>query len=236
MNIEELFQTLSLGELSNLSMAQSGSGTIIEEKQATILKHANEALLRLYSKFVLKETSLILLQKHDVTMYQLLAKRALSYTPGTGEPSVTRYIIDTPEEPFQDDVIRILKVFNDCGVEKPLNAEDNPWSLFTPRTKTLQIPKPFQDQKLAVSYQAKHPKLNIDTPQQILEIPEVLEAALTAFIAANVFTDMGTQESLVRGQNLMLKYEVLCSEVEEKDTVAISNVMSATVFEKNGWR
>jgi hypothetical protein len=237
MNVTDLFQSLSLGELSNLSLSDGGSGTIIEAQQPKVIRHANEALLRLYGRFVLKEDDVLVQMYEHITIYELKRKFAETYVPPAGVAKQKwLYIKDLhTEKPFQDDVIRILKVFNSYGHEMPLNNEDERWSLFTPRTKTLQVPIPLRRQALSVSYQARHNRLSVDQLDAEIELPEILEGALTSYIASNVFTDMGGPENIQRGQVLMSKYEAICVEVEEKDVIGVTNSSSASVFEQRGF-
>lgn len=235
MNVSDLFQSLSFGELSNLSLSNNGDGTIIETQQPKVLRHANEALLRLYSRFVLKEDDVVIEMYEHITNYELKAKFAERFVPEQGTGEKHRYIKDRyTAEPFKDDVIRILKVFNSLGQEMVLNNETKRWSLFTPRPKTLQVPLPIRGQALSVNYQARHVKLTGSLNQEV-ELPDVLEGAFMSYIASNVFTDMGGPENLQRGQVLMAKYETICVEVEAKDVISVTNSSSASVFEQQGY-
>ena len=71
MNIEDLFTSLSYGELNNLSMSADGSGSIEESKQPQILLYANEGLLRLYGRFLLKENDVLIEMVEHITNYHL---------------------------------------------------------------------------------------------------------------------------------------------------------------------
>lgn len=51
MNVGDFFRNLSYGELSNLSMANSGDGTIRAEDQSRVIHYTNQALTRLYVRF-----------------------------------------------------------------------------------------------------------------------------------------------------------------------------------------
>jgi hypothetical protein len=237
MNVSQVFQTLSLGSLSNLSMSNSGSGTIIEEKQPTVVLHINEALLRLYSRFVLKESDVTIQMYPQITSYHLKAKFAQSYDPAEGEtPQPIRYIIDRfATEPFKDDVVRILKVFDTLGREHVLNNESSRFSLFTPRAKVLQVPRPIPGEALSISYQARHVPILPGDLEAEIEIPEVLEEAFYSYVAHKVFTNIGGDENILRGQNFLASYEASCVETETKDTIGVSNSPAISVFEQRGW-
>ena len=67
MKLPDLYRELSYGELSNLALGVEGSGAIAEEHQPRIVQFANEALLKLYSRFILKESTLIISAYEHIT-------------------------------------------------------------------------------------------------------------------------------------------------------------------------
>ena len=71
MLLEDLYQRLSYGELSNLSIAMEGTGSITEAGQPRIVTYANEALIRLYSTFILRSNSVMIALVDYITMYHL---------------------------------------------------------------------------------------------------------------------------------------------------------------------
>ena len=78
MNLSQYLTDLSYKELSNLSLADSGSGAIKPEKIPFVVSYVNEALLRLYSKFVLKERSLVLELRDYLSEYHLNSRHTVS--------------------------------------------------------------------------------------------------------------------------------------------------------------
>ena len=235
MNVQELFQQLSYGELSNLSMAQQVPGQISADQQAKVLMAVNDALMRLYSRFVLSEKNIIIELQTGVTNYHLLSRYAESaYIPG-GQIRYP-YIKDLTEEPFTEDVIRILSVFNNRGDELPLNDVNHPASLFTPQLNVLQVPCPVQGQAIAILYQAKPLKLVPEnyTAQQI-PIPDVLEEALKAYVGYKIFATINSQEATAKAADYLGIYENICAEVENKDLISNNTSMTNGRFEIRGW-
>ena len=99
----------------------------------------------------------------------------------------------------------------------------------------LQIPNAWNGQVLSLLYQASHPKLDPANPHSIIELPEVLHGALTAFIAHKVYSHMNTAESSAKAQEHMATFMGICTDVVEKDLVATSILQSNTLFHKRGW-
>lgn len=226
MNVEELFRRLSYGELSNLFLGSEGTGAIPEEKQPKIVQYLNEALLRLYSRFVLSEKNLVLRCSDHIINYRFSSAFALS-NPDR-KPFVTPYIQDKVDEPFLDDLIKVLSVHTIGGCQVPLNDNGDPCSLFTPQPAMLQIPKPVEGEVLAVIYQAKHPLIDYGNTDALVDIPPVLEHPLRAYIAHLAYTHMNGQENSAKAAEYLATYEMLCSEVIERDLVNSS--LSTTTY------
>lgn len=259
MELKELFTQLSYGELSNLAIANNGSGEIQEAAKPRIVNYANEALLRLYSRFVLKENDVIVKMLPGVTFYHLLTR----YAEQSADPAnleITPYILDLSREKFEEDVIKILSIYDNDGCLRPLN-DDNGWnSLYTPQHNTVQNPLPKVGEVLSIHYQAKHAKLIYDgavitnpgpttdgnggngnsvsiqgTPQTIF-LPDVLYGALTSYIAYKVFSHMGTPDSSAKAQEHMSMYEGICAEIIDRDLVNSSVAGTNVKFWERGFR
>ena len=233
MNVSDLFTKLSYGELSNISMAINGSGGIMEQDQPKIVNYANEALVRLYSKFNLRENDVLIEMVEHITNYHLLSRFAeTKYDPNV-EPYP--YIKDLPLEPFADDVIKILSVFDSCGNQLPLNDSECSYSVFTPQANVLQVPQPVTGVALSVHYQASHPTLSESRQDEEIQLPLVLEGALTSFIAYKVYSHMNTQEATAKAQEHFATYQSIVDSVIESDTASTSVSVSNSRFHKRGW-
>jgi hypothetical protein len=230
MNLQDLFKNLSYGVLSNLALSNDGAGTIREKDEGRVLLAINEALLRIYSRFNLREKTVFIAQQEGVTSYNLTRKYAV--TAGL----VPRpYILDLGEDPFEEDVIKILAVYNSVGWQMPLNDNEAPYSLFTPQATVLQIPNPNEQMAVAVLYQARHRVIEQGDMEAAIELPSVLEGALYAHVAYQVYDSIGTLESVARAQNHLMNYEQICVDLLASDSVQTSISTSNGVFEKRGW-
>ena len=233
MLVSELFTRLSYGPFSNLSLGMDGNGSIATDKKPQIVGHINEALLKLYSKFVLKENDLILEMSGGIRNYRMTSANAASNL--TPAPNSTLYIRDTTERPFRNDVIRILEVRDRYGLELPLNDIEHPCSVFTPQPDVLQVPSPMTGELLGVLYQARHPYIALDNYTAEIDIPSTLESALVSYIAYLTYTNMNTQESTAKAAEHMSVYLQTCEEIDQKDLVSNSYSQSNTRFSKRGW-
>jgi len=237
MKVIELFRQLSYGELSNLSISDSGSGSIIKDKQPQLIHYINDGLLALFTKFILSEKSLLVEQAAHITNYHMRRR----FTETSGSDVDWPYIKDLPNEPFEEDLIKILEVYRADGFKFPLNDTANPYSLFTPQPNILQVPYPAAGDELAVIYQAHHPKLDdrIDGPNnlvdQLIDIPVYLENALQLFVAGKVFSHMNGPENIMKGQEYQAGYEADCSLVDENDLANQTTSTSHQKLEQRGF-
>lgn len=235
MNVNNLFNDLALGELSNLSVTENN--TIVPQKRPQIVSLANEGLLALHSRFVLKEKDMIVEMREGVTNYHLLRRYAWSQFKEDSPPDRWNmpYIMDMIADPFQEDVIKILSVYNSFGQKMPLNDTEEPMSVFSPQSNLLQVPFPIPVQSLGIEYQAKHTLLDHCHCDEDILIPDVLWRALKAYIASKLCMHMNTQEMTAKGQEHAINYETICQEVVEKDLVNTSSSTTNSRFSKRGW-
>jgi len=237
MLLDDLYTELSYGELSNLALANNGNGTIVEENKPQIVNYANEALLRLYTRFTLKESELFLEMVEGVIYYKLEKKYAQSsYVEGEVDYP---YIRDNMMlAPFTGDVLKINMVIGSCCNELPLNDTGKCNSVFTPEKDVLQNPNITPGEVLNVIYQAKHNKLvynsNLSIGKTII-IPDTLLEAFKSYIAYKVFAAIGTQEMLGISQGHLVNYERICNEVLMTDTTNSSFTTTSCKFNNRGW-
>lgn len=235
MLLADLFKKLARNELKNLALAKSGD--ISAAEQPSTVDYLNEGLLRLFTRFVLKENDVMLELHEHVTFYHLLPRFASNYVhiPGADvEDEPIRYIIDTPGEPFNDEFLKVLTVFDSWGREIPLNDSEKHNSVFTPQTKLLQVPNPIYGKFLSVKYQQRHSEIHGKLDEEI-NCPDILLGALTAYIGYKTFSHMNSGDSNKKSQEFNATYETVCNEVVDRDLVNSSISQSNVRFHRGGW-
>jgi hypothetical protein len=234
MLVQDFFTNLANCELQNLSVAAGGA--IAPSAYPRFFKHTNDALLQLYSKFLLKENDFILQLYEHITNYRLIPEYSVNYTPlGTADNRPIRYIVDLPHEKFKDELIKVTQVFDHMGREIQLNDENEPFSVFTPQVKMLQVPNPMTGVYLNVKYQQRHPVLKGELSEYI-ELPDVLETALSSYVAYRVFSQMNSQDGVARSQDYQKLFDSTCDDVAVSEMFNLSISQTNARFEKGGWR
>jgi len=210
MNLQEIFDQLTYGELSQLSIGGGEAGVINKNNYKRIIPHINLALTALYKRFSLKENRISF---------------PLQYG-GYG------YNLDV------DDILKIERVLTDLDEELSLNDESDKYSCFTTSLTTLIVAKDIVDKaidlpdylkttSLTVVYRANHPKLSYNGrdlqlgdvedllfDEVIFELPDSHLEPLLLFIAARMMTPLGVgQFEGQAGNNYMKKYELACEQL-----------------------
>lgn len=233
MTLAEFFKSLSYGELRQLAMSNDGDGTIRQKDQGTVLHYTNEALMILKTRFdVDMKDVLIELRKH-ITFYHLRKQFAESQVDTSLEPYL--YIKDLHKEPFLEDVVQIRHVYDDRGKRLPIGDNHRIDSVFIPEPLILQVPHPSDGEILTVAYRAKHVPLLEGNLDQWIELPDPLHIALRSYVASKILGTIGTVDALQQAAVQAGNYEQVCRQLEEQDTLNVTQAYTNTRFILNGW-
>jgi len=234
MKLKQFLEELSWGELSNLHLGLDGVGAIDPAKVPLLVSIINDGLVQMYSQFMLKEGNVLVELKDNITYYVLDSK----YAESSYDPLVVAYpyIKDTVENPFKDDVLKILEVIDQDGTHYPINNHDHPNGVFiTDKLNVLQVPKPRDGVGLGIRYQAAHERLDADDLEGELSLPLPLRAALKYYIASHIYRNMNKEESLRTSSIYEAKYKELLASVTITDSLSVSEVRAADKFTTRGW-
>lgn len=222
MKLQEVFDQLSGGEFSQISIGGQDAGVINEANYQRVLNHINLGLTSLYTRFNLKERRLSIPLQAESDTYRLDV----------------------------DDILKIEKILVDSGEELELNHEGNVYSCFTPSLNTVRVPQiilvpdstvpeALHTDGITVVYRANHPKvalrfgyMNITT--KTIELPSSHLSALLYFVASRVHTPMSLDAASNAAMNWYGKYEAACVELEGKGVqVNVDNTNYR--LQRNGW-
>lgn len=237
MLLSTLFSQLSYGEISQLAIGGKGSGTIPEDKYGALISHINIGLTKLHTRFPLKEEEVFIQQYEHITEYKLHSDYALSNDEST---EAYKYIVDNPENPFKDDIIRIEQVYDEVGLEIDVNDSTSQHeSIFISSYDTIQILYPVAENAVSVIYRANHaliPLTTTDIESVEIDIPPSLEEALMSFVASRCHSVRSNQEAVSESSFYYAKYSALCREIEQKNLLNNSQNITNTRLEQNGWK
>lgn len=234
MKLSLIFERLTHDTLTQLSVGGTAQGAVNLPDYPKLIVLTNGALLDLYTRFSLMTRELTLQMQEGVSVYNLTSDFAESNT-GSLEP--IKYIIDaTTIHKFTDNIISIDAVFNELGVEVPLNNLNDENSVFTPSPTELQIPFTDPENMLSIIYKASPDIIdpasldpaNVDAP-----IPYHFLDAISAYVAWKLYTPMDTGETNT-GSIYRANYMAAIKLIDDTGAL-IKEVHTNQRFTDNGW-
>lgn len=241
MLLGEFFTGLSYGELNNLSMSSiDGPGTIQASEKPRLTFYTQQALTTLYTRFAHRVDYILLAQMEGIQRYAIRPVHAVTNAEvGNTEP---RFLIDTAEEPFEQNILKIISVtpFDDVGdIEDDdlvLNGGSDVSSIKTLTFDELYITTPVDGAQLLIEYQARHKPLDpaVDESDEIVLLP-VLERAMECLVAAKVFGAMNGVENYQKSQTLEAKAETIFQMVNSDDLLQATRTDDHDVFTDRGF-
>lgn len=222
MKLQEIFDQLTYGELSQLSLGGGEAGIISESDWPKLLASVNLGLDALHRRFLLKigKTSLALVENQS------------------------QYTLTEP------DLVKVEEVLTAQGYGIPLNDAHDPYSIHTITMKKLMVPlevvnrspdlpDTLKTDSLNITYRATHPKLVIGNgyfdPERVeVELPDSHLEALLYYVASRVHNPVGMTNEFHTGNNYAAKYELACQTLEQQN-IRIDQQASNDRLERNGW-
>lgn len=246
MKLIEIFNQLTYGELSQISIGGGAAGEITEDNYDKILIHINLGLTALFKRFNLKEEQLTIALQTGQYVYPITYAFCES---NTKSKEAVKYIKDASHK-FANDLFKIEHVYTSEGYEFLLNEHDEDLSLFTPSLNILRVPtiivdkdKDLPDQlktdTLQVYYRANHPIISTTLPGFSPETYEVdlpyshLEALLL-FVASRVNNPIGLNNEFNAGNTYAAKFEQECKRLEAYN-LEVDKPSQNTRLHRNGW-
>jgi hypothetical protein len=245
MTLQEVFDQLTYGELSQLNIGGAGLGIINESNYARVLSHVSLGLSSLYKRFNLKESRVLLELKPTISTYALNRNFAVS---NTRSRAAIKYLLDSTAVPFLDDLLKVEQVLTDLGYELPLNDKANPYSVLTPTATTLRVPLPIVQRSndlpeqlktdtLELVYRANHFKIEPEDvePELVqLELPDAYVEALLYFVASRVNNPIGLTNEFNAANNYAAQYEQACQRLELQNLQVDQGSESSKLYAR-GW-
>jgi len=247
MKLQEIFDQLGTGEFSQISLGGQLPGVINELNRAKVMNHINLGLTALYTRFTLKESRIKLNLQANVDTYPITSNFSVNSRRARAE---IRYLLDTPAQPFDDDILKIVRVETDDGVELDLNNHSNTLSVFTPTAAILRvpmgmvngdrsIPESLKTVNLLLSYRAAHRKIvegvgYFDPSRYEVELPDSHLEALLWFVASRAHNPIGMGQEFNAGNTYYAKYENACAQLEATG-MEVDQGSENYRLQRNGW-
>ena len=240
MRLQEIFESLAMGEFSQLSIGGQEQGVVNASNYPNVLNHVNLALTTIFTRFTLLEGRVVLALQDMRENYALTSEFAVN---GRSASDGVRYLLDTEDDPFKDDILKVERVLTEKGIELALNDKSNPQSVTTPSALKLRVPHTtkqcFKTDTLTLVYRANHPKIKFREgyfePARIeVQLPESHLMALLYFVASRVNNPIGMTNEFNAGNNYAVKFEQECQRLESEG-LEVDQGSGNDRLERGGW-
>ena len=241
MLIKDYLKLLGKTALRNTSAARFATASTLGNlpDYGAVTGMMQEALDRLYSRFILVEKHILVKMQQGRFDYPL--REGYSVNEHDASLVTVPYIIDTPQQKFTGDIIKILNVVTTERKIMPLNDQGRLDGVFTLQHDVLQNPTPVDGEILSIAYQAAPPNVAIepfDSAVPIIEfyLPSFLYPAMTAYVAYLFHNSISTPEAMAVAMNNLRMYEEICREAERMDLLNQSQSNTNVRFDQAGWK
>lgn len=246
MKLMEVFNQLTYGELSQISLGGAEQGEINLTNYDKVVAHINLGLTALYKRFPLKEGRLTVELQQGRLTYPLSTAYAVSNTASL-EP--VKYILDS-DTSFKGDIHKVEGVFTSIGYELGLNDQANPYAVMTPSAQVLSVPATIvangmdlpeylKTSTLSVVYRANHPIIDVnagafDPETYEVELPYSHLEPLLLYVASRVNNPIGMTNEFHAGNSYAAKYEQACQQLEQLN-LRVDQGSQYNRLESKGW-
>lgn len=232
MKVIDLLKLLSKTELTNLKFVDNTQQCgIREEDQELIILLLEEALDKLYSSFYLKEDSIYLEPIEGKVVYDITSEHLM-------EPDLQadydHYLWKPHGKPFNDDIIRIIRIIDSTGRELPLNNPEKSTSVYTPLYNRIELSELNSELELEIIYAAKHSKLSLEENTSI-DLPISLIPAIRAYVAYLVHSNMNTENAVQNAQKYLNQFNLIITENIQSDVAFVKTEDRTCKFTLGGW-
>lgn len=218
MNLRQLIDHLVQNNLYQFNMAKN-------EQFPAIINALNLELTQLYSRYPVLEKDVAFRRFPEISIYHLTRRYCRS---NDESKELYKYILDTKDNPFLGDVLKIENAYTESGQHIVLNDNNNPRAWFTPSFDTIQIPNTTDiDTRIAViGYKAKPEYIDPNTTdfEKDIYIPSYLEEPMIYGITMRVAERLPTQTGMQVVQMAQAKYKELCDNVDTLNLFHENNV------------
>ena len=252
MTLNDIFQHLTYGELSQVAQGGASNPVIYEgeapqmneSQRAQNTGHIELALTALYKRFLLRRKTVTVLLQPGQSVYILDQRFTVSSTTSS---ELIRYLSDA-NDPMDAEVMKIEEVhavgingLEPFDMPASLNDHTKPGSVLTTGMNILTVPDAFpcetQPTTLRVVYRSAHPKINTDNavyaPEvEPIELPSTHLQALLYYVASRVMNPVGMVEEFHSGNSYMAKYEAEAKRLEGEN-MQIEDVSDNPHWERN---
>lgn len=234
MRLNELLQDMALGELQGSPVVETGGYIVTPQHMPKVIQAINQALDYFFSMFPLKESQVIIEFIPEMYRYYIDGEFAMS-----NDSARYKYVMDSKENPFEDDLLKILEVRTLQGSQVYINDSFANLSVMVPEYNCIVPSKELRKyERVVVRYKAKHKRIPLNEPMDsrwLINIPAMYSGALQAYIASNIYNSLGGGEYAELGQFYYGKFKTIVEELQAQGLNDTQSMGINTRPFREGW-
>lgn len=237
MKLKELFQNLALGDLVNTPFVGLNGYELDKTKLPRVINAINQALTYIHTTFFIKQKQVIVRINDFQTNYYLDS----DYSITNHLSKHHKYIVDTDEDKFLDDVLQVLGVFDLQGHALPLNDSFAVGSIHTPEYNCIQVTdaiKRMNINSLVVVYKANHRTIPLNEPldsELTISLPSSYDSLLQAYVAYLLYMNMGKADTVNLSSQYFAKVNTLTQQLTQQGIGVINQTGTNVRPQLRGW-
>lgn len=214
----QIMENLTYGELAQYAVGGAKTGGIVLENYPRIMSAINRGVNEIQKDLSLNENTVRLKMIEGILTYPIHSK----YSMVTGT-EVHKFVDDSIYAPFEDDILRIMQIFNKQGVELPINKRNRVETVYVPQHNVIQHPYAKDGDILGVVYTRMTRPTIVTTVAEakstVLPIPDYALAALYAYVASKMTAGITTEQEISDSQVWMNEYKTKIAEMKHTPSI-----------------
>jgi len=232
MRLVELLDFLRYSDIRSFNLTQDKSYELKEEAYPVIGACLNRAIRKIHTDFNLRQREVIIQVRQEIDRYYLRSHHAIT----NDDPGYAKYLIDTRELPFRDDLVQVLRVRDEYGRDYTINTIGSPHNVMLPEYDCIEVPVDETEPALSVIYQAHCGYIDVTQKNQEIYIPTYVEEAVQLYLMYLIANTQANQVDQQKAQFLLMRYKDEIIELKNTGIVYSPTQYITTQFEEKGWK
>ena len=232
MLVSDLLTLIANSDAKSFGLVDKGKFQIKEEAYPFINVCLNRALRKIFTDFCLIQREVIIKSREQYDRYFLRSEHSII----NDDPSVAKYLIDTDDEPFDDKLVKILRVTDELHNKYQLNVVGAEFSILTPEYDCIEIEHPEKELAYSVIYQACCDRFDFSSISENINVPVYVEEALIFYMQYLIANKQSNAVSQQKAQLLLMRYNEEVQTLLSTGKLGNTTTYQNNLFELKGWK
>lgn len=235
MKLKAFLENLKETTLTGINLGGNNASGLTPNNYPEVIGILNDTIQRLYVEFPENKHRQVFIELRDEMYFYVLDRKYAQTNTESTEP--VKYIADTPDNPFNSEVLSIISAFDEEGNPLPINEPLDPRSIFTPDFKTIQVMLPVTGNTIVIVYQGGPQPLLSEGDgylEQEVDIPAFATYLAKLDVITHILQNRKTEHSEGEANKYFQLYQMELQKLKDKGYGMIAGTHTEK-FDTNGW-